>query len=80
MSYVRSINMCVAIPGKVLEIYQGNSLVEFGNLRKRINTSLIESLVVGEYVLVHVGCAIEKIEEKEAMETLNIFKELMGDF
>jgi len=80
MSYVRSINMCVAIPGKVLEIYQGNSLVEFGNLRKRINTSLIENLVVGEYVLVHVGCAIEKIEEKEAMETLNIFKELMGDF
>ncbi|WP_346898513.1 HypC/HybG/HupF family hydrogenase formation chaperone [Clostridium sp. UBA7503] len=72
--------MCVAIPGKVLEIYQGNSLVEFGNLRKRINTSLIENLVVGEYVLVHVGCAIEKIEEKEAMETLNIFKELMGDF
>ncbi len=72
--------MCVAIPGKVLEIYEGNSLVEFGNLRKKINTSLIENLVVGEYVLVHVGCAIEKIEEKEAMETLNIFKELMGDF
>jgi len=80
MSYVRSINMCVAIPGKVLEIYEGNSLVEFGNLRKKINTSLIENLVVGEYVLVHVGCAIEKIEEKEAMETLNIFKELIGDF
>jgi len=80
MSYVRSINMCVAIPGKVLEIYEGNSLVKFGSLRKRINTSLIENLVVGEYVLVHVGCAIEKIEEKEAMETLNIFKELMGDF
>ncbi len=72
--------MCVAIPGKVLEIYEGNSLVEFGDLRKKINTSLIENLVVGEYVLVHVGCAIEKIEEKEAMETLNIFKELMGDF
>jgi len=72
--------MCVAIPGKVLEIYEGNSLVEFGNLRKKINTSLIENLVVGEYVLVHVGCAIEKIEEKEAMETLSIFKELMGDF
>ncbi|MBE6059146.1 MAG: HypC/HybG/HupF family hydrogenase formation chaperone [Clostridium sulfidigenes] len=72
--------MCVAIPGKVLEIYEGNSLVEFGNLRKKINTSLIENLVVGEYVLVHVGCAIEKIEEKEAMETLNIFKELIGDF
>lgn len=72
--------MCVAIPGKVLEIYEGISLVEFGSLRKRINTRLIENLVVGEYVLVHVGCAIEKIEEKEAMETLNIFNELMGDF
>ncbi|WP_346920849.1 HypC/HybG/HupF family hydrogenase formation chaperone [Clostridium sp. UBA7339] len=80
MSYVRRINMCVAIPGKVLEICEGNSLVEFGSLRKKINTSLIENLVVGEYVLVHVGCAIEKIEEKEAMETLIIFKELMGDF
>lgn len=72
--------MCVAIPGKVLEICEGNSLVEFWSLRKKINTSLIENLVVGEYVLVHVGCAIEKIEEKEAMETLIIFKELMGDF
>jgi hydrogenase expression/formation protein HypC len=72
--------MCVAIPGKVLEIYEDNSLVEFGSLRKKINTSLIENLIVGEYVLVHVGCAIEKIDEKEAMETLSIFKELMGDF
>ncbi|HAR86632.1 MAG TPA: HypC/HybG/HupF family hydrogenase formation chaperone [Clostridium sp.] len=61
-------------------MYEGNSLVEFGSLRKRVNTSLIENLVVGEYVLVHGGCAIKKIEEKEAMETLNIFKELMGDF
>ncbi|GAA0777659.1 HypC/HybG/HupF family hydrogenase formation chaperone [Clostridium subterminale] len=72
--------MCVAIPGKVIEIYEGNSLVEFGSLRKRVNTSLIENLVVGQYVLVHVGCAIEKIDEKEAIDTLNIFKELMGDF
>ncbi|WP_343827635.1 HypC/HybG/HupF family hydrogenase formation chaperone [Clostridium subterminale] len=80
MSYVRSNNMCVAIPGKVIEIYEGNSLVEFGSLRKRVNTSLIENLVVGQYVLVHVGCAIEKIDEKEAIDTLNIFKELMGDF
>ncbi|WP_346936388.1 HypC/HybG/HupF family hydrogenase formation chaperone [Clostridium sp.] len=72
--------MCVAIPGKIIEIYEGNSLVEFGSLRKRVNTSLIENLVVGQYVLVHVGCAIEKIDEKEAIDTLNIFKELMGDF
>lgn len=72
--------MCVAIPGKIIEIYEGNSLVEFGSLRKRVNTSLIENLVVGQYVLVHVGCAIEKIDEKEAIDTLNMFKELMGDF
>lgn len=68
--------MCVAIPGKIIEIYEKESLVEFGKIRKVINTSLVEDLKIGDYVLVHVGCAIDKMEEDEARETLEVFKTL----
>ncbi|MBB6622343.1 HypC/HybG/HupF family hydrogenase formation chaperone [Clostridium gasigenes] len=68
--------MCVAIPGKIIEIYERESLVEFGKIRKIINTSLVEDLKIGDYVLVHVGCAIDKMEEEEARETLEVFKTL----
>ncbi|MBU3087117.1 HypC/HybG/HupF family hydrogenase formation chaperone [Clostridium gasigenes] len=68
--------MCVAIPGKIIEIYERESLVEFGKIRKIINTSLVEDLKNGDYVLVHVGCAIDKMEEEEARETLEVFKTL----
>ncbi|WP_243175532.1 HypC/HybG/HupF family hydrogenase formation chaperone [Clostridium gasigenes] len=71
-----SSNMCVAIPGKIIEIYERESLVEFGKIRKIINTSLVEDLKIGDYVLVHVGCAIDKMEEEEARETLEVFKTL----
>lgn len=69
--------MCVAIPGKVLEIYNKDSLIQFGKINKVVNTSLMEDLKVGEYVLVHAGCAIEKMNEEDALETLEIFKTLV---
>lgn len=71
--------MCVAIPGKVVEIKGTESLVEFGRIRKMVNTYLIENLEIGDYVLVHVGCAIEKINEEEAKENLDIFKSLIEE-
>jgi len=71
--------MCVAIPGKVVEICGKDSLVEFGRIKKRVNTSLIENLKMGDYVLIHAGCAIEKIDEQEALETLSIFKSLIEE-
>ena len=69
--------MCVAIPGKVLEIYSKYALIQFGKINKVINIMLIEDLKKGEYVLVHAGCAIEKMNEEEALETLEIFKTLI---
>lgn len=68
--------MCVAIPGKIIEVYESKSLVEFGKIKKVINTSLVGNLKVGDYVLVHVGCAIDKLEEADAKETLDVFREL----
>lgn len=66
--------MCVAIPGKVLEIYSKYALIQFGKINKVINIMLIDDLKKGEYVLVHAGCAIEKMNEEEALETVEIFK------
>lgn len=66
--------MCVAIPGKIIEIYEYESLIDFGNIKKRINTFFIDDIKIGEYVLVHAGSAIEKISEQEALETLELFK------
>lgn len=71
--------MCVAIPGKIIEVYKNECLVEFGKIRKVINTILVENLKPGDYILVHVGCAIDKIDEVEAIETLEVFR-LLGMF
>lgn len=66
--------MCIAIPAKVIEIYENESLVDFGKIKKRVNTFFIENIKLGDYVLIHAGCAIEKISEKEAIETIKVFK------
>ncbi len=72
--------MCVAIPGKVVEINQkkDHATVDYGDGTKRqANISLVD-VKVGEYVLVHAGFAIQVIDEKEAKETLKLFREMLS--
>jgi hydrogenase expression/formation protein HypC len=74
--------MCLAIPGKVLEIDSTGPLkmgkVDFGGIRKNICIEWTPDVCVGEYVIVHVGCAISKMDETEALTTLDLLKK-MGD-
>lgn len=72
--------MCVAIPAKVIEIYEYESLVDFGKIKKKVNTFFIEDIKIGDYVLIHAGCAVEKISEEEAIETINLFKIISEEF
>ena len=72
--------MCVAIPAKVIEIYEHESLVDFGKIKKKVNTFFIEDIKIGDYVLIHAGCAVEKISEEEAIETINLFKIISEEF
>lgn len=72
--------MCIAIPGKVLEIYDYEALVDFGKVQKRVNTYLIEDIKINDYILVHAGYGVEKMNEQEALETLDVFKMLCDDF
>ncbi len=73
--------MCLAVPGRVEEIYDGDNLlkmakVNFGGVIKDVCVAWIDDLKVGDYVLVHVGFALNKVDEKEALETLRILKEM----
>jgi hydrogenase expression/formation protein HypC len=69
--------MCVAVPAEVLEIDGQTALVNFGGVKKKVNILLVRDLKVGDYVLLHAGCAIEKLDQEEALKTLEIFKELL---
>ena len=69
--------MCLAIPAKVLEVLdEGVAKVDFGGIQKKVFTTLIDSVNVGEYVIVHAGYAIEKQSAEFAEETLK----MMSDF
>lgn len=74
--------MCLAIPGKVVEIVDvENQLakVEVGGVRRNVNIGMLDDTKVGDYVLVHVGFAMSKIDEAEAQETLRVLQE-MGSY
>lgn len=70
--------MCLAIPAKIISIEGDTAQTSIGGSVVDANLSFIEQAEVGEYVLVHAGFAIEKIDEREAMETLKLFRELDG--
>jgi hydrogenase expression/formation protein HypC len=72
--------VCLAIPGKIVEIdgNQEHATVDYGDGTKRkANISLVD-VKKGQYVLVHAGFAIEVLDEKEAKETLDLFREMLS--
>lgn len=67
--------MCVALPGKVIEITDTIGKVDFqGNIVK-VNLGIVDAQI-GDYVLVHAGCAIEVMKQEAAEELLDLFREL----
>ncbi|MEA3458142.1 MAG: HypC/HybG/HupF family hydrogenase formation chaperone [Candidatus Thermoplasmatota archaeon] len=72
--------MCLAIPGKIVEIdnEKESATIDYGDGTKRkANVTLVDAKI-GDYVLVHAGFAIEKLDEKEAQETLDLFREMLS--
>jgi len=72
--------MCLAIPGKVVEIDSTVSpvmgKVSFGGIKKEVCLELVPEVKIGEYVIVHVGFAISTMNETEALETLKLFEQM----
>lgn len=68
--------MCLAIPACVVELREGDrALVEVGGVRKEISLALVENVAVGDYVILHVGYALQVIDTEEARRTLELFAE-----
>jgi hydrogenase expression/formation protein HypC len=68
--------MCLGIPAKIIKIEAEKAIVSLGGSEIEADLSMIETPKVGEYILVHAGFAIEKVDEEEALETLKLLKEL----
>jgi hydrogenase expression/formation protein HypC len=68
--------MCLAIPAEVVALKEGeNATVSFGGVRKNISLALVEDVQVGDYVLVHVGYALQRLSPEEAEYTLKLMAE-----
>ena len=64
--------MCLAIPGKIIKITGESATVDFGGLVKSANISLVPNLEVNDYILVHAGFAIQKVDKDTAKKDLGL--------
>jgi len=72
--------MCLAIPARVMSVKGEKAQVDFGEgVFRDVNVTLVDAKV-GEYVLVHAGYAIQKMDEKEAKETLALWNEILTEY
>jgi hydrogenase expression/formation protein HypC len=70
--------MCLGIPGKVVSILPtGLAEVDFSGVRREVSLMLCPEVAVGDYCLVHVGFAIQRLDHEEALETLKLFDEFL---
>lgn len=68
--------MCLAIPAQVIELVDiEHAVVDMGGVRKTISTALVDDLQIGDYVIVHVGYALNRLDPEEAAETLQLIAE-----
>ena len=66
--------MCLAIPARIEQILDtGDAIVDFGGVKRPISLALVEDVVVGDYVIVHVGFALQRLDIEEAERTLALF-------
>lgn len=72
--------MCLAVPMKVVELNDNTAKVEVGGTQRTIGLDIIDPKpIIGEYVIVHAGFAINVIDEEEAQVILNDFREMLGE-
>ncbi len=68
--------MCLAIPARIVAIAGDQGTVDMGGVQKEISLALVDDVAVGDYVIVHVGYALNKLDPEEAEKTLAMFAEM----
>jgi hydrogenase expression/formation protein HypC len=70
--------MCLAIPARIIEINDQMGTIDMEGAQREVSLLLLEDARIGDYVIVHAGFAIHKIDETEAMESLKVLRELVS--
>lgn len=71
--------MCLALPARVTEVHDdGTATVDLDGVRQRVSLALLDDVKVDEFVVVHVGYALTRLDQAEAQKTLALFAELGG--
>lgn len=74
--------MCLGVPGRIVEVQEGGLMrmgrVDFGGITREVCLAYVPEAQVGDWVIVHVGFAISRLEEEEALETLQLLGEVFG--
>jgi hydrogenase expression/formation protein HypC len=70
--------MCLGVPVKIIQKKDKTGIAEFKGVKREINLELLDNVEVGDFVILHAGFAIQRLDEKEALETLNLFEKLTG--
>ena len=70
--------MCLAIPARVIELRGDMATVDMEGIRREVNVLLVPGIKTGEYVIVHAGFAIGKLDEHEALDSLRLIRQVLG--
>ncbi len=68
--------MCLGIPAQVMEHTESVAVVEVGGVRREVSVELLDEVATGDWVIIHAGFAIQKLDPEEAEKTLQLFKEI----
>jgi hydrogenase expression/formation protein HypC len=71
--------MCLAVPLEVVDVKDNLATVSFGSTTREVYLDLMDTVAVGDFIIVHAGFAIEKLDREEAAKTLALFKEVMDE-
>lgn len=70
--------MCIAVPLKVIELCDEEAIVQYKGVKMKVNILLLEQVTFGDYVLVHAGCAIEKLDKEEGRKIQELFDQVFA--
>jgi len=68
--------MCLGIPGKIIKIDGKMAVVDIEGVSRQVSLQLLENVAIGDYVLLHSGFAIQKMDEQDAKETLTLLRQV----
>lgn len=72
--------MCLAIPAQITQTLDNDrAIINLGGITKEISTALLDEVAVGDYVIIHVGYALTRLNEQEAQKTLSLFAQMLED-